>query len=112
MASPCRVRAAMICPHGLAPGACEICRVLGTGPAVPGPARVPAGRLGVRLARPGGGGAGLVVSGVAVLVALVVLSQVLAAAWALFRLLQVVAVAAVSGWIGYRVGVAAGRRRP
>lgn len=100
----------MSCPHGLAPGACEICRVLGTSPAVPGPARVSAGRLGVRHPRLGGG-AGLVVSGVAVLIALVVLSQVLAAAWAVFRLLQVVAVAAVSGWIGYRVGVAAGRRR-
>ncbi|MGQ0519844.1 MAG: hypothetical protein ACT4PX_01675 [Actinomycetota bacterium] len=109
----------MTCPHGLAPGSCEICRVLGTGPAVPGtgpavpgPAGVSAGRLGVRLPRLGGGGAGLVAAGVAVLVAFVVLSQVLAAAWALFRLLQVVAVAAVSGWIGYRVGVAAGRRRP
>jgi hypothetical protein len=41
----------------------------------------------------------------------VFVSQVVAAAWAVFKLLQLVAVAAVSGWVGYRVGLMAGRRR-
>lgn len=97
----------MTCPHGLAAGTCEICRVLGTGPTA---TAVPVPSHPRRLPRPGTAGLGVAAAGVAVLISFVVLSQVLAAAWALFRLVQVVAVAAVSGWIGYRVGVASGRR--
>lgn len=104
------------CPHGFAATSCEICRVLGTGPAGPatpaerqrqstGPERWSPARW------PGGVGLGLVGAGIAVVVAVVVVTQVLAAAWALFRLLQLVVVAAVSGWLGYRLGLVAGRRR-
>ncbi|MGH9178653.1 MAG: hypothetical protein ACRD0N_08885 [Acidimicrobiales bacterium] len=95
------------CTHGLAPGTCEICRVLGTGPAAAPPARRAERR---RPALPSGA-TGLVVGGVGLLLAVVVVSQVVAAAWAVFKLLQLVAVAAVSGWVGYRVGLMAGRRR-
>jgi cobalamin biosynthesis protein CobD/CbiB len=103
------------CIHGQAPGACEICRVLGTGPAPAHPV-APAGRAPARSRREGGprlpsGATGLLVGGAGLLLAVVVVSQVVAAAWAVFKLLQLVAVAAVSGWVGYRVGLMAGRRR-
>ena len=102
------------CIHGVASGTCEICRVLGTGPAPAGPVAraggAPAGRGDGRRSRLPSGGTGLVVGGVGVLLAVVVVSQVVAAAWAVFKLLQLVAVAAVSGWVGYRLGLMAGRR--
>ena len=92
--------------------------MLGTGPRPPVPVRgEPAGggdRTGgarpERLRLPSAGGLRLVVGGVAVLVVAAVASQLLAAAWAVFRILQLLAVAAVSGWLGYRLGVVAGRR--
>ena len=45
-------------------------------------------------------------------VLLVVLAQAVALAWAVVRVLEVVVVAAVAGWIGWKLGVAYGRRSP
>lgn len=94
------------CPHGLAQGSCEICRVLEADP----PESAPGGRSSPVLARRAASRIALGVGAVAAMVALVVLWQVLAAVWALVHLLQLVAVGCVAGWIGWRLGVLHGRR--
>ena len=43
---------------------------------------------------------------------LLLVSWVAAFAWAVFRLLELVAVAVVAGWVGWRLGVRHGRRHP
>ena len=102
--------AATTCPHGLAGGACLICKTL-----VPGPTtadrRPPAGRRAGGAAR---GRFGLVPTGVGGLVALAVVVVVAGWAWAavgaVLRLLQLVAVAVLAGWVGWQLGVRHGRR--
>ena len=101
---------AATCPHGLAQGSCEICRVLGGGPPEQAPAR--RAEASARATRWSGGsrlrlGAGAVL----VLVGVVVVLQVVAAVWAVVHVLQLVAVALVAGWIGWRVGLIQGTRR-
>ena len=96
------------CPHGLDQGTCEICRVLETGPTDSVPDRKPrlvSGRL-----RRGRGRLSLGVGAVLVVVILVVVSQVIAFAWSVFHLLQLVAAAVVAGWIGWKAGLVYGRR--
>lgn len=99
--------AASSCPHGLTPATCEICRVLGAGPAA-----VPARRRRPGPARPKPGGIHIGLGGMAVaaVVAVVVLVQVLAVVSMVVRLAQLVGVAAVAGYAGFKVGVVAGRR--
>ena len=96
------------CPHGIAQGTCEICRVLETGSTESVPDRKP-GLVSGRLRR-GSGRLSLGVGAVLVVVILVVVSQVIAVVWSVFHLFQLVAVAAVAGWIGWKAGVAYGRR--
>ncbi|MDQ6796413.1 MAG: hypothetical protein M3011_00070 [Actinomycetota bacterium] len=96
---------ATTCPHGLIAGECLICSTLaGTPTATPRPEAGPR-RSTVR--RPRRGGAGLVIAVVAVLLVgwwLVALVSLI------FRLATLVAIAAGSGWVGWRLGVRHGRR--
>lgn len=97
---------ASICPHGMSPQSCEICRVLGNTPT-----SVPARRNGPRPARrefrklPVGLGA----MAVAAVVAVVVLVQVVAVVSMVVRLAQLIGVAAIAGYVGWRLGVVSGR---
>jgi hypothetical protein len=86
---------AVSCPHGLDRARCEICRILD--PAVgPAGARRPA--LGANL--PGG----LATIAVAAVVGLVVLGWVAAAFFAVLRILELLGVAIVAGWLGFQLG--------
>lgn len=90
------------CPHGLPRGTCEICRVMEPAPA-----------LHARAARPvrrGGFPGGVVSVVVVAIVGFVVVGWVVAAFFAVLRILELVAVAAVAGWVGWKVGVHHGRR--
>lgn len=101
------------CPHGFAPGTCEICRVMGGSGAAPvrhgetspppPPARRPGRRRGGVQLRLGTAAVVGVVGVIAAVQALAVLSAVL-------RVVQIVAVAALAGWLGWTLGVAHGRR--
>ncbi len=97
------------CPHGFAgAGACEICRVLGAAPPAT-PARRSSPSSPVR----GRGAPVQLRLGTAAIVALVgifLVIQALAVVSAVLRLVQFAAVAALAGWIGWRLGVAHGRR--
>lgn len=96
------------CPHGFAgAGGCEICRVLGAEPATPARRFSPPSSLGRR-----GAAVQLRLGGAAIvaLVGLFLVVQALAVVSAVLRLVQFVAVAALAGWIGWRLGVAHGRR--
>ena len=90
------------CPHGLPPKTCQICRVLE-------PTAVPAGRRPDR-GRAGLGG-NLAVVAIAAVVGFVVLGWVAAAFFAVLRIVELLAVAAVAGWVGFKLGVQQGRRR-
>lgn len=94
------------CPHGLAAWSCEICRVLDGGPAA-----VPARRRRPRAARTDAGAgrrlAGLSGMGVSVVVALVVVVvvvQTFALVSVFLRLAQLLGVAVVAGYVGWRLG--------
>lgn len=96
-----------VCPHGLDPARCEICRVLQPTPVLsarssPRPAR--------RRLMPS-----VVTIAVVAIVGFLVVGWVAAAVFAVLRILELVAVAAVAGWVGFRLGVHSGRsdrRRP
>jgi hypothetical protein len=91
-----------VCPHGLDPATCEICRVLR-------PTPVPAGRsIPRRAGRSGPPGVATVV--VVAIVGFLVLGWVAAAVFAVLRILELVAIAAVAGSVGFRLGVRRGRR--
>lgn len=102
----------MRCVHGLDEDSCEICRVLGTDPASPSAPSTPERRSWPRPTFRAGTRIGLGLTAVAGVVLLVVLAQAVALAWAVVRVLEVVVVAAVAGWIGWKLGVAYGRRSP
>ena len=85
------------CPHGLPRGRCEICRLVAPAPGVGTPAR---------RTFPGG----LVTVVVVAIVGVVVAGWAAAAFFAVVRLLELVVVAAVAGWIGWKLGVHRGRR--
>ena len=90
------------CPHGLSRDTCQICQVLE-------PTAVPAGRR-AGLGRAGMGGNLAVVALLAV-VGFVVLGWVAAAFFAVLRIVELLAVAAGAGWVGWKLGVQQGKRR-
>ena len=63
-----------------------------------------------RPARRGGLPGGLVTVAVVAIVGFVVLGWVVAAFFAVLRILELLAVAAVSGWVGWKLGVHRGRK--
>ena len=96
------------CPHGLASGSCLICKTLALSPERP-PVEVltsrPArrrGALGPRLL-----GLAVLAIGVVLLV-----GWIAALIWAALRVVEIVAVAVVSGWVFWHLGVRHGRRHP
>ena len=90
------------CPHGLPRDKCQICQVLE-------PTAVPAGRrAGLGRARLGGN---IAVLAIAAVVGFVVLGWVAAAFFAVLRIVELLAVAAVAGWVGWKLGVQQGKRR-
>jgi lysylphosphatidylglycerol synthetase-like protein (DUF2156 family) len=102
-------RSPQICPHGLTTGTCLICQTLTPSPsarALPEDDRRPPRR------RSFGVGATLAVLAVVAVAGLLVVSWVAAFAWAVIRLVELVAVALVAGWVGWRLGVRHGRRHP
>ncbi len=90
----------------MAPESCQICRVLDGGTNVPERRGRPAPEPRER--RRGGVGLGLTVIGVVAV--LVALSWVVAVVWAVLRIVELVAVAFVFGWAGWKLGVRHGRR--
>jgi hypothetical protein len=90
-----------ICPHGLPRATCEICRLMEPGSLDARPHR-PARRGGV----PGS----LVTLVVVALVGFVVVGWVAAAFFALLHVIELLAVALVAGWVGFKLGVHQGRR--
>ncbi len=98
-----------LCPHGLERASCLICRTLA--PTGPRPARLDQDRVAERR-RSFGVGRTLAVLPVVAVAGLLVVSWVAAFAWALIRLVELVAVALVAGSVGWRLGVRHGRRHP
>jgi hypothetical protein len=93
------------CPHGLPRDKCQICQVLE-------PTAVPAGRAGRRPDRRRAGlGGNLAAVAIAAVVGFVVLGWVAAAFFAVLRIVELLAVAAVAGWVGWKLGVQQGKRR-
>lgn len=90
------------CPHGLDPATCEICRVLQPTPV-----------LSARPSSPGrSGGRRLPSLATIVVVAIlgfVVVGWVAAAVFAVLHIVELLAIAAVAGWVGFRLGVLRGR---
>jgi lysylphosphatidylglycerol synthetase-like protein (DUF2156 family) len=107
-------RGPALCPHGMTSATCLICETLTPSRAARGraararseAAREPARRRSV------GVGPTVVVLAVVAIAGLLVVSWVAAFAWALIRLVELVAVATVAGWVGWRLGVRHGRRHP
>jgi hypothetical protein len=121
-----------LCPHGFAPSECLICRTLGTQPQVQVEAqRAPApqgsgqtaGMPGARQdpARPdvvyspdsqrGHSLASYALLGVLAIVAVIVAGWIVAGVLiGLLHALELLAVAAAAGWVGYRIGHYRGRR--
>lgn len=94
------------CPHGLPRGNCEICRVLEPTPL--SHARSPRSRRSAPLGRfPGG----LATVAIVAIVGFVVLGWVTAAFFAALRILELLAVAIVAGWVGWQLGTRRGRRQ-
>ena len=93
---------AAICPHGLPASDCLICPTLPQVAAPGRPAATGSGRPRFALHAAGVAGAIAVIGVAAWVVAGVV--------FALLHVLELVAVAAVAGWVGYRVGRFRGSR--
>jgi hypothetical protein len=90
------------CPHGLTRDTCQICRVLE-------PTAVPGGRAPDR--GRGRFGGNLAVVAVVAVVGFVVFGWVAAAFFAVLRIVELLAVALVAGWVGWKLGVQHGRRQ-
>ena len=98
------------CPHGLTTTTCLICETLRpsrSGSAGPDDDRRPARRR-----RSLAVGPTLAVLVVVAVAGVLVASWVAAFAWAVIRVVELVAVALVAGWVGWRLGVRHGRRHP
>lgn len=97
------------CPHGMTTSTCLICQTLE--PDRGGSRRVEGAP--VAAGRRTGGGRGLVVRLVVVGVVLALVgSWLIALVWSVLRVVQLVLVGAVAGWVGWRLGVRHGRRHP
>jgi len=88
---------ALTCPHGLPPNQCLICPTL---PQAATPAPTPEPRSGPNL---------VLVIGAVVVVGLLAWAAVGLVLSAL-HILELLALAAAAGWLGYRIGVYRGRR--
>ena len=109
--------AATTCPHGFAPGSCLICQTLSLPASRPGaasPERPQVEVLTDRRPRRRGAGLGVRATGVAVVLVVAALAVwwVAAAVWALLRIVELVAVAVVFGYSGWKLGVRHGRHHP
>ena len=116
------------CPHGYPPAECLICRTLGVKPqvqvetsrTVPGPGTTAPSRTPARPdaaqppeSPPGRSLASQVVLVVVALLALgLVASFVVGVVSTLLHVLELLVVAGVAGWAGYRFGLYRGRRQP
>ena len=111
------------CPHGIDAGSCMICRTLGmstTTAAVPAPEATKGGSIRAGKAEvlgPGRrkssriGGLGLI-GWLVVIVAVALLGWwILGLIWAVLRLVELVAVGLLCGFIGYKIGVVSGRHQ-
>ena len=96
------------CPHGRTPSTCLICQALDASELSD------ARRRRTTPERGGGGSLSWTVAkfGILAVVALVALSWAAAFFWAALRILELVAVAVVVGWVCWRLGVRHGRRNP
>jgi hypothetical protein len=107
------------CIHGLDSGSCLICRTLGTSTATDAPrvqsTSIPAGRPEViktkRQKSHRVGGLGLVGWLFVIVVLAVVGWWVLGLIWAVLRIVELVVVGAVCGFVGYKIGVLSGRHQ-
>jgi hypothetical protein len=95
------------CPHGRTPATCLICQALDAGELPEARRRAPADRRTGR-------SLSWTVAKLAIVAVLVVVIVSWAAAflWAAVRILELVAVAVVAGWVCWRLGVRHGRRHP
>lgn len=105
------------CAHGLAASQCLICATLGrtgTAPAASAGHRLPAGGPAPEPAGRRRGSVTVHVAGVMVALAAIglVVWLVAGVVFALLHILELVAVAAVAGWAGYRIGRLRGPRHP
>ena len=92
------------CPHGLPTKTCQICRVLE-------PTAVPAARPPRPDRRRGGLPANLVVVAIVAVVGFLIVGSVAAAFFAVLRIIELFAVAAIGGWVGWKLGLRQGRKR-
>ena len=95
------------CPHGRTPSTCLICQALDASELSEARRRREkperrAGSLSWTVAK----------FGIVAVVAVVALSWVAALFWTVLRVLELVAVAVVVGWVCWRLGVRHGRRNP
>lgn len=97
-----------MCPHGRTPSTCLICQALDAGELSDAPSRRETPE------RRDGGSLSWTVAklGIVAVLALVVVSWAAAFFWAAFRILELVAVAVIVGWVCWRLGVRHGRRHP
>ena len=103
------------CAHGLAPSQCLICATLGrsaTSPTGGAGHPVPAAGMAPEPAARRRGSVAVQVAGVVVALAAIGLVAWLVAGvvFALLHILELVAVAGVAGWVGYRIGRLRGPR--
>lgn len=96
------------CPHGRTPSTCLICQALDASELSD------ARRERAKPERGGGGSLGWMVAkfGILAVVALVAVSWAAALLWTVLRVLELLAVAFVVGWVCWRLGVRHGRRNP
>ncbi len=96
------------CPHGRTPSTCLICQALDASE-LPDARR----RRAAPETRSGGSLTWTVAKfGIVAVVALVAISWAAALLWTALRVLELVAVAVVAGWICWHLGVRHGRRHP
>ena len=96
------------CPHGRTPSTCLICQALDAGELSD------ARRRAERPERKVGGSLSWTIAklGILAVVALVAISWAAALLWTALRVLELLAVAVVVGWVCWRLGVRHGRRNP
>ncbi len=96
------------CPHGKTRSTCAICQALDATDLSDDR------RRRATPERSGGGSLGWTVAklGIVALVVLFVVSWAAALLWTVVRIVELVAVAVIAGWVCWRLGVRHGRRHP